>query len=112
MKKGEGGWGHWGQREDCYSVDFHWNAFGPRQRDYGSCMGEVYTTALAALKHAQDEGYKYVLFTHGSSTSRPGQTTARSMIRGLMRSKESTPYVVKKDCVQYETVFVAACKKK
>ena len=92
------------------TVDFH-SGYRPREKAYGELMGEVYETALNALKKAQREGYEYVLFTHGSSTSRPGTTTSRSMVRGLMRSKESTPYVVKSKCVQHETVFLAAIRR-
>jgi hypothetical protein len=39
--------------------------------------------------------------------SRPGKTTARSVVRGFMRSKEATPFVVKVDCIQHNTVFIA-----
>jgi hypothetical protein len=111
FKKVKGDWRNWSTRKDCLAVDFHWNVFGKREKDYGSCMADVYETAKNGLIQAQSENYNYVLFTHGSSTSRPGQTTARSTVRKLMQSKESTPYIVKKDCLQCETVFIASIRK-
>src|ERR1035437_9916430 len=50
------------------------------------------------------------MFLHGWSTSRPGNTTSRSQVRKLMQSKESTPYIVRRDCIQHDTVFVAAIR--
>ena len=73
-------------------------------------MGEVYETALDALVKAYEDGVEYVLFTHGYSTSRPGQTTARSTVRALMRSKEATQYIIRRDCIQNNAVFVAAIR--
>ena len=93
-------------------VDFHWSQFGPPEDSYGDRMGQVYSTALNALREAQEQGEDSVLFIHGYSTSRPGATTARSVIRGLMRSKESTPYVVKSKSIQHPTVVLAVIKPK
>ena len=85
---------------------------GPRERPYDDDMAEVQEKALKALQEAQEEGMRTVLFTHGRSTSRPGEITARSQVRGLMRSKEATPYIIKKDCIQHESVFVAFIRPK
>jgi hypothetical protein len=73
-------------------------------------MDEVHSEALNALKLAQENGAKYIIFTHAWSTSRLGKTTARSVVRSLMRSPEATPYIVRRDCVQHDTVFVAAIR--
>ncbi len=90
-------------------VDFHHDA--PREIPYWEAMEDVRRTALQALKDAHVNGNDYVLFLHGASTSRLGATTARSQVRGLIRSKDATPYVVRSQCLQHETVFVAAIRK-
>ena len=107
-----GGWKRYRDLPGVYEVDFHWSDHGPREMDYGDAMEEVHRTALNALKKAHaDPSINYVLFTHGWSTSGPFKITARSVVRGLMRSKESTPYIVKAKSIQHESVFVAAIKK-
>jgi len=106
--KGTGDWNR--KYGDCERVNFHFGRRDPYEKDYWTCMGEVYETALGALKRAQSEGKQFVLFQHGSSTSRAGQTTARSTVRGLMRSTKSSPYIIKARCVQHETVFLAAIR--
>ena len=65
---------------------------------------------MKALKDAYGDGLRYVIFSHGSSTSRRGQTTARSVVRNLMRSKDATPYIVRDQCVQHDSVFAAAIR--
>jgi hypothetical protein len=67
---------------------------------------------MDALKSAQAEGKEKLCFTHGSSTSRQGQTTARSVVRTLMRSKITTPYVKKSESIQNESFFVAVIREK
>ena len=55
-------------------------------------MAEVEQRALQAIQDAYEEERSDVLMTHGSSTSVGWrQTTARSVIRGLTRSKVATP---------------------
>lgn len=73
-------------------------------------MHEAYLKTYEALKKAFDEGFDSIIFEHGSSTSGPGKTTARSQIRSLMRSKEATPYIDRKRCIQHDSVFVAVFK--
>ena len=70
-------------------------------------MWDVEQLIRDSLRKAQENGRPYVMFVHGSSTSRPGQTTARSVVRRFMRSKEATPFMVKAQCVRHPTVFVA-----
>jgi hypothetical protein len=93
-------------------VDLHHGRRDPTEKSYGEAMGDVYRTALEALKDAHAAGYAFVMFRHGASTSRPGQTTARSTVRGLIRSPVATPYVNRADSIQHATVFVAALKKR
>lgn len=92
-------------------VDFHWS---DRSSDlsYWEKMGEVYSSAWKALIQAQQDGNQYVMFRHGASTSRIGKSTARSTVRGLMRGKEATPYILRSQCIQHESVFVAAIRPK
>lgn len=106
FKKLTGDWAPYSQAGDRV-VDFHWSRMdGPR--DYGARMAEVADTTLKALKEAHANGESMVVFIHGSSTSQPGTTTARSIVRTIMRSMKSTPYIIKAQCLQHETVFVAA----
>ena len=94
-------------------VDFHFNDDPEREYlPYYEAMEEVWNLSLNALKRAHEAGLQYVIFTHGWSTSQLGKTTARSQVRSLMRSKESTPYIIRKQCIQHESVFVAAIRPK
>ena len=91
-------------------VDFHYGDSIGSNGSYHENMEAVYTDSLNALIDAQKNGKEYVLFTHGSSTSRRGATTSRSQVRKLMRSKDATPYIIRKNSIQHRTVFVAAIK--
>lgn len=110
MIRQQGDWVSYRQRfglskED--EIDLH---FGRRDRNvasYDEAMADVEQLIRDSLRKAQENGRPYVMFVHGYSTSRPGQTTARSVVRGFMRSKEATPFIVKAQCVQHPTVFVA-----
>lgn len=89
-------------------VDFH---FGDGMNvAYWELMDEVKNQVLDALKLAQDDGAPYVLFRHGSSTSHMGKTTARSVVRGIMRDKEATPFIDRRKCYRHETVFLACIR--
>ena len=59
--------------------------FGPRDRStpYHETMANVIDRVEDALKAARETGRPYVMFIHGHSTSRPGQTTARSVVRNV-----------------------------
>jgi hypothetical protein len=97
-----------------HEVDFHygsqrhlpWHERVPFER----LMERAYADALAALQAAQAAGKDWLMLTHGASTSGPGQKSARSVIRGLMRSAAATPYIVRSECIQHETVFIARIK--
>jgi hypothetical protein len=94
---------------DMVEFDFHWaNTSG--KASYHENMDAVWDAGLQAIIEAQATGKKYVMFTHGSSSSRIGKTTSRSQVRKLMRSKIVTPYVVRAECIQQETVFIAAIR--
>lgn len=112
FKAGSGNWTQYRQLPDVIEVDFHYSEYGTRQVPYEDAMSDIGADALKALQSAYQQGKRYVLFTHGSSTSRPGKTTARSEIRGLMRSKEATPYICRSECIQHNSVFVAAIRPK
>ena len=73
-------------------------------------MEAVREKALDALEKAYRAGLAYVIFRHGSSTSRLGTTTARSQVRGLMRSKDATPFIIRSQCTQHYSVFVAVIR--
>ena len=114
FKAGHGDWSQYQNLPDLMEVDLHWSDFRRRELgppvDYYEKMGKVWDTVKEALETAQREGKRYVLFTHGWSTSRRGNTTARSQVRSLMRSKEATPYIIRKECIQHNSVFVAAIR--
>jgi hypothetical protein len=93
-------------------VDYHHDLNEPDGLAFYERMAETYKGALEILKQAHKDGVTYVMFRHGSSTPRRGATTHRSQIRRLMRSKEATPYVIRKECIQHRSVFVAAIRSK
>jgi len=107
FKRGTGDWKQYRKLQPLIEVDFHYEDDEYREGSYSEAMAEIRHRAFEALKKAQHKGIRYVLFTHGRSTSRPGNATARSEIRGLMLSKEATPYIIRKECIQHEAVFVA-----
>jgi hypothetical protein len=110
MKRTDNGdWTQFRSLPDLVEVDFHHGRRAPGLA-YWDAMAAVCEDALNAIKEAHAAGRRYVLFRHGSSTSRPGQTTARSQIRKLMRSKEVTPFVVKRECVQHYSVFLVSIR--
>lgn len=110
FKQGTGDWTQYRELEHSREVDFHWSELGRRDIPYEEAMAEVHKKALEALKEAQSKGFRYVLFTHGFSTSRRGNSTARSEVRKLMRSKEATPYIIRKECIQHCSAFVATIR--
>lgn len=77
---------------------------------YWKSMDNVYVDSLNGLIKAQQDGNQYELFTHGWSTSRLGKTTSRSQVRKLMKSPDATPYIIRSQCIQHDSVFVAAIK--
>jgi hypothetical protein len=115
MKCEQGNWIDYRERfklEDADEIDLH---FGRRERggyggpviSYDEAMGGVEDVVREGLRKAQEEGRAYVMFIHGSSTSRPGRMTARSVVRQFMRSKKATPFIVRSECIVHPTVFVA-----
>jgi hypothetical protein len=92
-------------------VDLH---FGKRSPDkpYWEAMDDVRILVHAELARARDDGTPHVLFIHGSSTSTGWQkTTARSVVRSVMRDPASTPYIVRGECIQHDTAFLARIRK-
>ena len=110
FKKGYGDWTQYRKLPQAIEVDFHYSDFGPREVPYDEAMDAVWTTAFEAIQKAYNQGVQYVIFRHGWSTSRRGNTTTRSQIRKLMRSRDATPYIRRSACIQHESVFVAAIR--
>lgn len=111
FRKGQGDWTQYRNLPSVVEVDFHHDGRrDPRVMSYDEVMAGVRHQALEALKSAYEQGRCYVLLIHGWSTSRIGKTTARSTVRDLMRSKEATPYINRRECIQHESVFVAAIR--
>jgi len=108
-KQEEGEWTEYRRLPLCVEVDFH-RAWREDRTTYRDGMVEVGNDAFAAIETAHRFGLKYVIFTHGRSTSGPGKTTARSMVRELMRSPASTPFIQRRDCIQHPSCFVAAIR--
>jgi hypothetical protein len=86
-------------------LDLHFGK-GDGSKPYQERMSDVLRLVFDTLKQAQSDGVEWILITHGSSTSGAFKTSARSVVRGLMRSPEATPFIVRKDCVQHETAFL------
>jgi hypothetical protein len=86
FKKGTGDWTKY-RGDGVREVDFHRSNTSSGYRatfDYREAMADVERDTLDALRSAHAEGVATLLFTHGSSTSRPGKTTSRSVVRSLM----------------------------
>ena len=110
------GYGDWRQYRSQFGltefdeIDLH---FGKRDRSrmsYAEAMAGVVDIVVAKLKEAQLNGRSHVMIIHGSSTSPRGKTTARSQVRGFMRSKTATALIDRKGCIQHNAVFVAKLK--
>lgn len=114
FKKESRNWVEYRSLPDVLEYDFHRanDDINAPKLPYYELMDQVWDDTLRILKKAYDEGYQYVLYTHGGSTSRVGETTSRSQVRKLMRSKLATPYIIRKESIQHPTVFVAALKAK
>jgi hypothetical protein len=91
-------------------IDLHFGKRDPSLMSFREAMAGVTDLVVASLGKARRERRPYVMFIHGSSTSRRGKTTARSQVRNFMRSKHATPLIDRSGCVQHETVFVAKLK--
>lgn len=104
-------WVEYRRLPNVLEVDFHWSG-EEYSGNYYENMELVRQRALKAIQQAQEEGRQFVLFTHGHSTSRNGSITARSQVRGLMRSKDATPFILRSECIQQSSVFVAAIRPK
>jgi hypothetical protein len=103
---GSGNWTDYRVQFNPDEIDLHFGKRDP-STSYGEAMAGVRETVVASLEEAQREARPCVMFVHGSSTSRPGRTTARSQVRGFMRSRAATPLIDRRGCIQHETVFVA-----
>ena len=93
-------------------IDYHAGEGENDGLDYWQRMSAVPGGVLKILRKAQDSGDKWVMFRHGCSTSRPDKTTCRSQIRACMRSPDATPFIIRKECIQHYSVFVAAIRAK
>jgi len=98
----------WLKQQKVLEVDYH---DGPNYgMPYWELLDEFDERTMNALKKAQKEGMEYILFTHGSSTSRQGFQTARSVVRNIMRGKRGTPFIIRKKCIDYGSSFLAAIR--
>jgi hypothetical protein len=103
------GWGDWKRyrRPDCQEVDLHFGERDRQAKSYREAMAEVTELVERTLREAQQDGRPYVMFRHGRSTSRRGKVTARSQVRGFMRSPKATPLIQRGHCIQHKTIFLA-----
>lgn len=90
-------------------IDLHWSEPGGFHV-YAESIEAVYSLAIHGLKKAQQGGKLRLLFRHGASTSRPGNTTARSQVRKAISSKEATPFILRNKSIQHHAVFLAAIR--
>jgi hypothetical protein len=104
FQKGIGDWTAY-RRPDCTGVDLHFGRRNRWEQSYGEAMAEIIELAESELR--KQNGQPYVMFIHGSSTSRRGKTTTRSQVRKFMRSSAATPLIERSLCVEHETIFRA-----
>jgi hypothetical protein len=115
-KKFQPGRGHWERYRLQFGlsgsdeINLHFGKRDPSLMTYKQAMAGVTDLVMASLEEARRNGRSYVMFLHGSSTSRRGKTTARSQVRNFMRSKAATPLIDRSGCIQHVTVFVAKLK--
>jgi DNA-nicking Smr family endonuclease len=115
-KKFQAGRGPWDQYRSQLDlspsdeVDLHFGKRDPSRMTFRQAMADVTALVVASLEQARRNGRPYLMFIHGKSTSRRGKTTARSQVRGFMRSKHATPLIDRGGCIQHVTVFVAKLK--
>jgi hypothetical protein len=113
MQKQTGNWTRYREQFALTSedeIDLHFGRRDP-DRPYWEVMADVAVLVEDRLRQAQKNDRAYLMFVHGSSTSRPGQTTARSVVRNFMRSPAATPLIERGGCIQHETVFVAKIRR-
>lgn len=105
FKTGTGDWVRYRALKPV-ELDLHFGKRGDGM-SYGEAMYGVEERVEEAVRKAHLDRRDWLLILHGASTSRPGKTTARSVVRGFMRSPKATPYIDRSECIQHETVFVA-----
>jgi hypothetical protein len=109
MKSEEGDWVHYRARfglSDADEINFHFGKLDHSEGTYDEAMAKIEQLVWGSLSKAQLDERPYLMFVHGHSTSHQGRTTTRSIVRGIMRSKEATPYIVRAHCIQHRTVFI------
>src|SRR4051795_4095196 len=110
FKSGSGNWKRYRsllELSETDEVNLHFGKRDPASMSYDEAMNALTGIIEGSLHEARRKERPYVMFLHGSSTSRRGKTTARSQVRNFMRSKAATPLIERKDCILHETVFVA-----
>lgn len=110
FQSGSGGWERYRSQfglSKSDEVNLHFGKRDPRLMSFKEAMAGVTDLVVVSLEEARRKGRPYVMFIHGSSTSRRGKITARSQVRGFMRSSAATPLIDRRGCIQHETVFVA-----
>jgi broad specificity phosphatase PhoE len=110
FSKNEKNWVEYRNLPQLTELDFH-NWYKDRYQPYWEFLDDMENAVWDALKKAQKNKNEWLLVTHGSSTSRPGKTTARSITRRVMNDKRATPFIVRGQCIQQETVFLAKIRK-
>ena len=105
---GSGDGREWKKHPNTLVIDYHDDS--DHGMAYWEHLEDWHKRTMDALKKAQQDGSEYILFTHGSSTSRQGNQTARSVVRKIMRGKKGTPYILRKKCIDYYSSFLAAIR--
>lgn len=73
-------------------------------------LDAVHDRALIALRQAHANGHPFVILRHGYTPKSIAAASVSSTVRKLIRSSESTPYVVKHKSVQFPNALVAAIR--
>jgi hypothetical protein len=105
FKRSAGNWQLYRKLPNAAEVDVRYDGHDSER------IAGVREAALDALKTAHATRQDYVLFRHGTSAFSHGATSARSQVRGLMRSVEATPFIVRSECIQHDDFFVARIRR-
>jgi hypothetical protein len=115
IQRATGDWTELRKLPGVREVDLHFAQGGAPIGPSSNFAGKMAAVRQHVLQQivaaSQDEAVAFLLVVHGKSTSRPGRTSSRSVVRDLARDKAVTPYIDRAKCVQHESCFAFALRR-